>query len=324
MPSLLQTQPGAQPRIVFVPGQNPKPPEAEHRQQLWRCMLAGVRRVDGRAADWLEAHPQLFTLAGWNELFYGRSVPMQESVADIDTLLALPGDWPARLARPTSRQRRRLTMMFAVGDWLPFLIDRVPDEQVKNTMQEALRYFENHAGQAEQVRALVRSALLAALAGGGPLMVIGHSLGSVVAFDTLWESSHVYGDPWRVDRFITLGSPLGTRFVRGRRLGAGHVGPAAYPLGISQWVNVSASGDHISLSRNMAEDYAPMLKMGLVDKITDHVRNIHNPYHEGPLWNPHRSYGYLVHPVTGSEIASWLSGHVAILATDREAGASSA
>jgi hypothetical protein len=312
----------ASPRIVFVPGQNAKPPAEEHRLQLWRCLLEGVCRVDGKVGGWLSRRPEVFSLVPWNEVFYGTTVDIRDSMPGIEALLALPLDWQASYKAPASREHKRLMRMFTLGDWLPFLIDRVPDPQIKNTMQEALRYFENHGGLAEQVRELVRRNLLEAVAPGGPLLLIGHSLGSVLAFDTLWESSHVYGDSWKVDLLLTMGSPLGTRFVRSRRLGAGHVGVVGYPLGIRRWVNISADGDHISLNRSMEEDYRPMLEMGLLEEIVDHVRDIQNPFLDGAVWNPHRSYGYLVSPVTGGEIAAWLSSCLDRFATNPGAEAS--
>jgi len=322
MPSSQESPGLASPRIVFVPGQNAKPPVAEHRQQLWRCLVQGVRRADRNMGAWLSAQPDVFSLVPWNELFYGTTTDIRESLPGIEALFALPLDWPAGYKAPASREHKRLMRMFTLGDWMPFLVDRVPDPQIKNTMQEALRYFENHAGQAEKVRELVRRKLLEASAPGGPLLLIGHSLGSVLAFDTLWESSHVYGDSWKVDLLLTIGSPLGTRFVRGRRLGAGHVGAAAYPLGIRRWVNISADGDHISLNRSMQEDYRPMLEMGLLEDIVDYVKDIQNPFMDGSAWNPHRSYGYLVNPVTGREIAAWLNNCLGGTATNSAAGAS--
>ena len=50
---------------------------------------------------------------------------------------------------------------------------------------------------------------------------IGHSLGSVIAYDALWDLSHERASGGPVDLFVTMGSPLATHFVRRRLRGAG-------------------------------------------------------------------------------------------------------
>lgn len=298
---------GVTPRIVFIPGQNPKPEPAVHSRLLWRCLLEGVRRADVHAYHWLRAQPEIFHLGSWNHLFYADGPEPPPAADALDALLASPVE--ALPGEEELSSRRRMMLMYTVGDLLPFLVHRVPDPQIKNTLQEALRYFENHLRLADRVRQYLRQTLQDVRRPDSPLMVIGHSLGSVLAFDVLWESSHLYGDAWKVDLFMTLGSPLGSRFVRRRRLGAGLFGRARYPLGIRRWVNVAADGDHIALNRLLGEDYRAMRERGLVEAIVDHCQGVHNPYRDAEGWNPHRSYGYLVHPVTGSEIAGWLRRH---------------
>jgi len=294
----------ATPRIVFVPGQNPKPEPERHKQLLWRCLLEGIRRVDTHVFHQLRAQPEVFCLADWNAVFYPDQPAAEQSQAAIDALLG--SLVPKATAEETQRSNRRMMLMFALGDMFPSLARRIPDPVIKNTLLEALRYFENHEGRADQARAHFRQLVLGALESRGPLLIIGHSLGAVLAFDGLWESSHLYGDAWKVDLFMSLGSPLGSRFVRRRRLGAGQTDLARYPTGIRRWVNIAADGDHIALNRRMGEDYRRMLDLGLVENITDHCSGVQNTFVDEDGWNPHRSYGYLCSPVTGGEIVAWL------------------
>jgi len=270
-------------------------------------LLEGVRRADENIYHWLRAQPEIFALADWNALFYPNQIAAVDSQATIDELLR--SDNGAGPGEEVLKQRRRMTLMFIMGDMFPFLARRIPNPQIKNTMMEALRYFENHDRQADRVRAHVRQAVLKALQSKGPLLVIGHSLGSVVSFDMLWESTHLYADHWDVDLFMSLGSPLGTHFVRSRRLGAGHGKVARYPEGIRRWVNIAADGDCIALNREMSEDYSPMLELGLTKGISDHTDGVQNAFRDKNGWNPHRSYGYLANLTTGTEIANWLRGH---------------
>ena len=294
------------PRIVFVPGQNPKPEPERHKQLLWRCLLEGIRGIDSEVFHRLRAQPEVFCLADWNSDFYPDQPADEQSQAAIDALLRSPVQQvPADEIQQSSRH---MMLMFALGDMFPSLARRIPDPAIKNTLLEALRYFENHEGRADQARACFRRVVLGALESRGPLLVIGHSLGAVLAFDGLWESTHLYSDAWKVDLFMSLGSPLGSRFVRRRRLGAGQIDAARYPGGIRRWVNIAADGDHIALNRRMGRDYRRMLELELVENITDHCSGVLNAFQDEDGWNPHRSYGYLCSPVTGAEIVVWLRG----------------
>jgi hypothetical protein len=56
--------------IVYVPGIKPKPPAAEHRAALWRCLLEGVRRADAAVAGELAGQQDCFQLVSWAHVFY--------------------------------------------------------------------------------------------------------------------------------------------------------------------------------------------------------------------------------------------------------------
>lgn len=70
-------------------------------------------------------------------------------------------------------------------------------------------------------------------------VLIGHSLGSVVALDHLMRRPDR-----RYDLLLTLGSPLGLRFVRDRLTPAG--GPAVRPGNVGRWVNVRDPRDPVA------------------------------------------------------------------------------
>ncbi|MFJ5731539.1 hypothetical protein [Streptomyces paradoxus] len=73
-------------------------------------------------------------------------------------------------------------------------------------------------------------------------VLLGHSLGSVVAFEYL--RSH----PGReLDLLVTLGSPLGARFVRALMPDPGH-GAGGLPPGVRTWVNVRDARDPVAVA----------------------------------------------------------------------------
>ena len=291
-------------RIIFVPGKNPKPPVEEHRQQLLRCLRRGVERADPAVAQEIEADSQAFRLIAWNPLYYRSYKPLDEDLPWIDMLLKQVGPTQADVQEALSFRRRFAWVLYTAADLFHFLIPLLPDPVVKNTIQETARYFRNEDGIGGQVRELLKEPLRAMLAEGNRVLIIGHSLGSVIAYDTLWELTHIEKNPGRVD-FLTLGSPLGMRFTQKRLLGAHERGAQRYPHNIRHWINMTAQGDLTALDPTLRDDYQAMLQLGVVESITDVDGGIFNYFHNDQGLNVHRSYGYLANPRLGEVIAKW-------------------
>ncbi len=188
---------------------------------------------------------------------------------------------------------------------MPWLVDLIPDPHMKNTLQQANRYFENHHGLAEEARGLLIDAVSEAWREQVPICVIGHSLGSVIAFDALWELDHIEHSRAQVDLFLTFGSPLGSNFVRKRMLGAGYEHGRRVPGNIRTWVNLPAVGDHISLDKDFEQDFGEMLNADAVHEILQPTKPLYNLYRDENGLNPHRAYGYLCHREAGAAIQNW-------------------
>ena len=76
-------------------------------------------------------------------------------------------------------------------------------------------------------------------------VVVGHSMGSVVAYEGLMAHPE-----WEIDTFVTLGSPLGLR-VLGPRLRPPANGSGKRP-DVRRWVNVAAVEDTVSAVKELA------------------------------------------------------------------------
>ena len=76
-------------------------------------------------------------------------------------------------------------------------------------------------------------------------LVIGHSLGSVVAYETLAAHQMKVG-------LITLGSPLGIRNLIFERL---LPTPGGWPGAVTSWTNVADSGDVVALVKQLATKF---------------------------------------------------------------------
>ncbi|KIZ15090.1 alpha/beta fold hydrolase [Streptomyces natalensis] len=119
---------------------------------------------------------------------------------------------------------------------------------VQLTFKDVYAYFFGGDGPA------IRDVLKKALDGldGGPLVVVGHSLGSVVAYEVLAELRR------EVQLLVTVGSPLAITEVQDRL-----ARPPAVPSGVLTWRNASDLRDLVALDHTLRPEYAP------ADRITD-------------------------------------------------------
>ncbi len=292
-------------RILFIPGKNPKPPVEEHRQQLLRCLRRGVERADPAVAQEIEADSQAFRLIAWNPLYYRSYKPLDEDLPWIDALLKQDGPTREDVKEALSFRRRTAWLLYTLADIFNFFIPLLPDPAVKSTIRETARYFSNEDNIGQQVRELLKVPLREMFARGERVLVIGHSMGTVIAYDSLWELTHIEKNPGRVDLFLTLGSPLGMRFTQQRLLGVREKGAKRYPHNIRHWINMTAQGDLTALDPTLRDDFKAMLELGVVESITDHNGGIFNYFRNDQGLNVHRSYGYLANPRMGEAIAKW-------------------
>ena len=289
--------------IIFVPGKNPKAEPVQHSELLWRTLVEGVRRADSAVADMLQASYAQFHLIGWNYIYYHVYKDITSDIPWIDALINKHGPTVQDIRDAHSWKLWLDRLMLLLADHIPLLIRLLP-EKARSTAQEIDRYFSNTDGVADEVRALLKQTLVPMLEHQVEVLLIGHSLGSVIAYDTLWELSRQNGIKGKVD-FLTLGSPLGMHYIQRRLLGMNNHDKETYPNRIRRWINLSAEGDVAALNRNLNESFHAMLELGLVESIEDHSHGIYNFYRSDAGLNCHRSYGYMVNPAVGSIISDW-------------------
>jgi len=136
----------------------------------------------------------------------------------------------------------------------------------------------------EERREIMRNSLKERiLAGGGPFVVIGHSQGSMIAYDVLCELSRKRPAP-DVALFVTVGSPLGIREVQDQLEILTKQKRLAVPPCVRGWLNVADPLDPVAIDKRVKSDYAA--HKGVV--IDDNVEwNPDSPRH------PHSGTGYL-------------------------------
>ncbi len=294
----------SEPVIIYVPGIKPKPPSALHRAALWRCLLAGIDRVDSGVAAELARHPSVFQLVSWAHLFYDTQRDITLDEPGIERLLALSAPEERDLREARSLKRRLQRRLYRLSDAWPPLFDLVGDPNMRATLEDTRRYFSNERGVAVQVRKIMADALIEAWQADRRVLLAGHSLGSVIAFDVLWELSHRFAVTGRVDLFLSIGSPLGLRFVRSQLIGANESGRRRYPTLIKRWQNLAAVGEMTTLDSRFAETWGEMRELGLVGEISDRL-DLDTYFRNAEGLNVHKCYGYLSNPLVGAAIAGW-------------------
>ncbi|MEJ8654030.1 hypothetical protein WKI65_39820 [Streptomyces sp. MS1.AVA.3] len=113
---------------------------------------------------------------------------------------------------------------------------------VKHAFKDVHAYFFGGAGPA------MREVVKAQLDGldGGPLVVVGHSLGTIIAYEVLMEQAR------EVELLVTVGSPLAIAEVQD------HLArPPAVPAGVAAWRNASDLRDLVALDHTLRPEYAP-------------------------------------------------------------------
>jgi hypothetical protein len=294
--------------ILFVPGKNPKPPADHHHGLLWRCLLRGVELHDAAIAAEMASHVDRFQIVPWNRMYYHKVKQLEDDLPWIEVLIRKSGPSPEDIRAVHAWRTKIAWLTYTLADLFPFLIPLTPDPAVKSAVEETRDYFENRANIGCQVRELLKAPLRRIFASGERVLLIAHSMGSVIAYDALWELWHEEKLRGHVDLFLTLGSPLGMRFVQKRLIGFRNHGKQRFPGNIRHWQNVAAEGDLTALDPEVHDDFKPMLDLGLTESIHDKHDGIHTYFRNASGLNAHRSYGYLAHPHVGKIIAHWWHG----------------
>ncbi len=295
--------------IIYVPGKNPKPPADQHSEMLWRTLLEGVRRISPKIAVDLEEHFINFKLIAWNYIYYKSRDSDSNQEKWIDALIQKKEPTERDIREANAWKHKLDKILYKAIDQLPSLVQVLP-ATARSTAEELDRYFKNEEKIASLVREQLKQELRPLLKNDDKILLIGHSLGSVIAYDTLWALSQLEHLPGKIDLFLTIGSPLGMNYVQNRLLGNNYKDhQKKYPTNIRNWVNISAVGDITPLDRNLADDYKEMLKPENTQSITDHSEGIYNFFRDDEGLNFHRSYGYLVNSAVGHVIADWWVAH---------------
>jgi hypothetical protein len=133
---------------------------------------------------------------------------------------------------------------------------------VRRTFEDVHAYF--FGGFKEPMRQVLRDALSGI---DGPVVVLGHSLGTILAYDTLREQG---SNGLEIPLFVTVGSPLGITEVQDLL-----ERPLQVPAAVTAWRNASDARDLVALDHTLRPAYRP------ADRCTDFMVVNDSPNHHG-------------------------------------------
>ncbi len=194
--------------------------------------------------------------------------------------------WAAALGAPREVAQGRLAAPArAAADWIArrFGLDnRVVRLLVTTFCREVHLYLADPAR-----RYAVRGDVADTIAAHEPAAVIAHSLGSVVAYETLWARPDL-----QIDLLITLGSPLALPDVVFPHLDPAPTnGKGRRPPGVRRWINIADPGDFIAIPRGLAPSFD-----GIDTDLTTPIG----------VFRLHKVTGYLACPATAAALATLL------------------
>jgi hypothetical protein len=274
-------------RIVFVHGRGVKPRVEVETKLVHAALAHGLARV---TLDRAITREQV-TVAYFADVFNAGVEPDDEYDAALSLLFGRP---TASCTRDAYLKERAAWTFRAWRDELSAVaspwVSRIGlgDALIAQMAPELAQYLVD-----EGVRERVLSVVQRACAGASDVLLIGHSMGAVVALDALHSEYAV-----NAQHFLSIGAPLGDAAIYKAMAQRKW---AQFPKRCQQWVNVAAEDDHIAHHNALSASF-PCLFGGAVKDLAIENFFVH-PLHGA---NAHKSYGYLDHPKVGQVIAQWL------------------
>jgi len=278
--------------IVYVHGLSNKPPRPIKEQWSTQALAEGLLRNRAQRLD------VPIAVSYWADLRYGEPDDVA-TMAERYELAAGEGPLPRYTPRFTDRVRE------VTGKWGGRVLDKEKDliglgSNVEHllgvNLADLAEYYRD-----EQLRGDIRLRLSGLLDQHKRkrILLIAHSMGSIVAYDVLRMSER--NSEVEVDHLITMGSPLGLPLVSQKiRL---EFGATQTPANVRRWTNLADPDDKVALDCNLRDEYKPSINGVQVQDVL-----VHNGYvnHLGRQ-NQHKSYGYLRTPELTDLVCEFLA-----------------
>lgn len=285
--------------IIGIHGMGNKPP-GPLLESWWKLAMTEGLKLNGFNTLLPE-----FRLVYWADILHEK--PLDESEKNKNSLLFVDEKYtkaPADFHSENHDTRRKLYDFLGsqmnrifLNEDLTINYSFISDAILKRHFRDLdIYYRENHSlktGQTRGVNEIIRERLLRTLENhkNDKIMLISHSMGSIIAYDVLtFLSPHI-----RVDTFITMGSPLGLPFIISRiaaelKQRSGKVNHLSAPTPVIRgWFNFSDILDKVAFNYKLSASFSENSHgVKPVDLLV-----VNNYISDGGDANPHKSFGYL-------------------------------
>jgi len=324
--------------LIIIHGRSTKPSGSEKERLVKKALLHGLNRVDASSADKIENGGVKCSFAYYgdinNRLMIAAGEKKKSDLPGVNDPgygsgpCELPGSYDDDLEKLLARK----TTAFKKADYQKLLgehkdrrwkddaarvisavagIFGMNDQLVAKATPDMGAYLLSRKAGSE-VRQRLAIHLQPALLAADDVCLVSHSMGCIVAYDTLWKYSQmseykaVQDTGNRVSLWLTLGCPLGEPGVIKNLYDAHEPADGKHPRHIiRRWENVAAHDDFVSHDEGVADDFKEMRRLGYLESIKD--RRIYNFWTGSDGANPHKFYGYLDHPEVARLIAGWIA-----------------
>jgi Alpha/beta hydrolase of unknown function (DUF900) len=280
------------PMIIGIHGLANKPPNdppEEIRQRWWRSALVeGLRRNCAKTTDDLD-----FDFVYWADLRYSSPIRLEHNP---EPYYPAEGNQPFpsyHVSKWAEIFNEAATTVGAAVDFLDLHtgVTQVGDFVLERNLEDLAAYYDN-----KQFREDVRQRLIKTLQAhaGKRIMLIAHSMGSIIAYDVLRLLGR-QTPSFPVDHFVTIGSPVGLPHVKYKIFQENDL--VRTPSVVGRWTNFADRRDIVAVQAKLADDYEANdqgVKVVDVPVINSYV----SPPDRDPANKPnyHKSYGYLRTP----------------------------
>lgn len=285
--------------IIGIHGLGNKPPE-EILATWWKAAMAEGLKNSGHDSAMIR-----FSLAYWADILYDkRQDPFEKDPASPyfmdEKYNKAAGDFTGE--DYSTRKKvidflgRQMNRIFLNED-LTLNYSFITDAIIHRYFNDLEIYYSGHILDIKKnallnAGELIRERLLSLLKAHSQdeIMLIGHSMGSIIAYDVLT----FLAPDIRINTLVTMGSPLGLPVIISRTAAeAGQRGmenkQLATPPGvIRKWYNFSDLHDKVSFNYRLSDHYSEN-----AHGVKPFDILIINNYESNGIRNPHKSFGYL-------------------------------
>lgn len=282
--------------IIGIHGLNNKP-RPDNLTEMWvQGITDGLARNQGRTSN----QPLRFEMVFWADVLHGpERAPDREYPQ-----WPRPGPYPSYDDGFWDAVRAQFSDTFDTSldrakRWLG--ADPISDVVLRVMLTDLGRYYQEGDIRGT-LRGRLQDAIVRAHDAGRRIMVIGHSMGSIIAYDTLRAIGRERGDI-AVDHLVTIGSPLGLPNVKFQIWKESD--RVRTPSIVRKWTNLAERRDIVAFDTQLAGDYRP--NDSGVEVRDDLVSNDTVPERDDPKrTNYHSGVGYLRTPEMSRLIRDFL------------------